>query len=624
MINMAQRSGLQETDYFLVNRSGVDYKCTFGDITEYLDTPPIVYEVVMLSAPSPDSPFIELTQWMNFNCATYKLQEVVPYDADDPTYHYRFKKKHETRGWEDESWQEYDGKTKTVSCQAEPNYDRWKLECKYTYQDESVSVVSDPVAIAAKHVVKVTDPVIDPDYVIVQSRATGTLTEYKLETVTRGAAPPKYEYTWCYEYNGGQEKEDRWQTYNGKPNAVQYNWRSGVEKYYIKTRYTYDGVTENCESNRVPERPKPGYMYLHDYLGNSWNNLGDKYNVTWVTELNISGELWAYAIVRYNAPDTHKNAMWRVKISDFQHDKFAANFEEVFKLPDSSIDGYGEYTFLTPSIILKNRDYNYWMSKDTGKTWENCGRVHDNSIGRDVKIDCIVAKLGSGKFKVLSAGSTPARFEPILVIDVSDKTKIIVDSRDDKSKEWGYYWHFNFKRTFAVPDNNGYFFGQNQTKDTYYRWTDPKWNTTPESMAVPAYPNTHPNSYTEEKETLWDDKEQAYMVSVQFKENVTNTILGTYVYKFAWGDKTMTHHGFESKYTAWGRYDYFSKVIVRGKAVGWSFYNRNGSHWFYDADNYQNMWDCNNPQQIYMSCGLNYYTYSNGGSFLMNSEGYCK
>ena len=620
MDTMAARTDLRDSDYFLVNRNDVDYKCTFGDIAEYLDTPQIIYEVIKTADPKVNSSVVEHGENVQIKTASYKLQEVVPFDAEDPVYEYRWKKTN-NGSTVNTSWTVYTGTAETVTLEAVDPYDDWQLECKYTYKEATENAKSEHVKLAVKQVVLVTSPVVDPPYVIHGTKCTAKTAEYKLELASRGVAAPVYEYSWWYEYNGGTEYQDgSWKKYSGAPVDIEYNYRNGIEKYYCKCRYTYNGITEVVESNRAPYKPKPSYINLVDYLSEKLSNLE---SARWEGEVGD----WVYCSIRYKHPDQAKGGMYRFKRSTFDYDTNYDQFERVFDWPDASIDGYGGYMIFSEQHMTKNRDYTYWVSVDAGKNWNPINRI--NAGGRDVKLHNVISKLSSNTFRTLvnPAGQTE-RFKEHGDVTFNADATITITNYTNAPDPRGYFWLYNsmdWKGSVqCVPDSNGYFFGSTQDWSTFNRWTDKDWNATtvPETMACPSFKDQPANTYVVFPELcIWDEVTQSYVLQLEFKENGTNELKGGGVYHFKWGDSQADLHPANSAIGAKTRYDWWCKVIANGQSLGWQVYKQNGSFFRYDVGgDYKIKQNCTKPTHVYMGCNLNRCSLISGGDLIWTGD----
>ena len=471
-----------------------------------------------------------------------------------------------------------------------------------------------------EEVILVTPPVIDPPYVPYGGVAYGKTAEYKLDYVR--ADPPVYKYVWCYKHTNGNDIEmGLWDNYNGQPIDLEFGWLSNKVEYFLRCKYTYKGKEEIVESNRAPLKPKPVYIPLKDYLSTKLSNLE---NAKWAGEVGD----WVYCEIRYRSPDQAKGGMFRFKRSTFDYDMNADQLEKVFDWPASNIDGYGGYLIFSEQHIMKNRDYNYFVSVDAGKTWTPSG-VRLNINGRDCKAHNVISKLSSNTFRTLvNSSSQTERFKGQADLTFNADSTITITNGSDVTGQWGYFWLYNamdWKGSVqCVPDSNGYFFGASQDWSTYYRWTDKDWNptTVPETMSAPSFTDQPANTYvTYSSSALWDEVTQSYVFQVEFKENGTNTLKGGGVYHFKWGDTEYELHPANSAIGAVSRYDYWCKVIVRGEALGWQLYKQNGSFFRYDVGgNYKMLLDCPKPTNIFMGCNLNRYTYISGGDFILNGD----
>lgn len=468
-------------------------------------------------------------------------------------------------------------------------------------------------------VVLVTPPVIDPPYVVVGSKAYAKAAEYKLEVVTREA--PVYEYAWAYEYNGGIEYQDgSWRTYSGTAEDLTYNYRNGVEKYYLKCRYTYKGITEEIESNRAPSRPKPSYIVLKDYFAEKLPTVRDAF---WAGNLGD----WVYCGIRCNSPDEAKGGMYRFKRSTFDYDANVDQLEKVFDWPDPSIDSYGGYMVFDENYWLKNKDFNYWVSVDAGKTWKEQGEIIEN--GQRMRMHNVISQLSSNTFRTLLDGSGQTeRFSQQADLTFNADSTVTVTNASDVPGQWGYFWTYNAMDwkgvTQCVPDSNGYFFGASQDWSTFNRWTDTDWNpaTVPETMACPSFKDQPANTYVAFPSLcLWDEVTQSYVLQVEFKENGTNDLKGDGVYHFKWGDSEADLHPANTAIGAKTRYDQWSKVIVRGKALGWQVYKSTSSYFRYDVGgDYKIKLKCDKPNAVFMGCNLNNFTNTSSVHYIFTGD----
>ena len=465
----------------------------------------------------------------------------------------------------------------------------------------------------------VTPPVIDPPYVPYGGLAYGKTAEYKLEYVDAKQAPV-YKYVWCYKHTNGNDIENgAWKTYNGQAIDLEWGWQSNKPEYFLRCKYTYKGKEEIVESNRAPLKPKPAYIPLKDYFSTKLSNLE---SAKWNGQIGD----WDYCEIRYRSPDQAKGGMFRFKRSTFDYATNADQLEKVFDW-DSSVDGgYGSgYTLFSETHFLKNKGYDFFVSIDAGKTWNSIGRINVN--GRDCKVHNVMTKLSSNTFRTLinPAGQTE-RFTGQADITFNADSTITVTNASDVTGQWGYFWTYNAMdwkgSTQCVPDSNGYFFGASQDWSTYNRWTDWDPATVPETMSPPSFKDQPANTYVSySSSALWDEVTQSYVLQVEFKENGTNALKGGGVYHFKWGDTECELHPANSAIGAKTMYDKWCKVIVRGEALGWQLYKQNSSYFRYDVGgNYKKLLDCNNPQNVFMGCNLNRYTYGSGGDYILNGD----
>lgn len=253
----------QETDLILINRGGVDYQTTVAVLDEYMG--PKEYEVITLSEPIATPNPVVIGSYITGTLAQYTLREKDG-EIPDPVYEWRWTYKDKGGNFGAQNWKEYDGIPYRETFKASDPYVEWVLECRYTYNNETVAVQSDPVNKEIKYdVILITDPLLDLNECTTGDVITGYTASYELREKA-DVAPPVYEYTWRREKEDGNF--DDWQVYDGSviETTMVTEDQSGIPDgqklvcYRLLTRYTYDGQRHTDYSN--PAEYKEEYIVV--------------------------------------------------------------------------------------------------------------------------------------------------------------------------------------------------------------------------------------------------------------------------------------------------------------------------------------------------------------------------